>query len=528
MSLLSRTSGVYENIKHSHINLVKLENSNIQIFQKSISYLFSLLDRSDFIQNEISLRLWILRSTVLFTLLPFDDERLELLSQVETLQIATDGFSEMSSSIETIKATLLKLIETGINPKREWLLCSLNENVKSDDQLTGILSALTSGKSPGWSSEFINELKLLNESLYFIGSLRDLKHTLYKRIVLPCGCMNAPYRILSELIHSGRTSQFDVLLYSGESFNVPKRMIVPVSNELFTRFEKTSLEKVITEINEGSSIHIIDEWINNSFWHEIHGADRKAAVNLIPAHYVLFKNGTGTFLPKDGRVQILYENTNVSFSENDLKLIPVEDIHEGDLVILRVGQSGFLLDNTSESILQKSGTNNLYEEATQWKNCLDALLLTHSWNDIVIELGARGVIVPASTVQRWAGQEGLGPRNEKDFNGLIRLLVDKGKIDLENERIEQYITAKWNNLQKLRGVRHKAGHLIRQELFKALSKKLSETTGPMNDKTTVHMEAEGTAELIILRIFSVDQNPSYVSPMRIGRVDDLRSNKWLG
>ena len=528
MSLLCRTSGVYENIKNSHINLVKLENSNIQLFQKSISYLFSLLDRSDFIQNEISLCLWILRSTVLFTLLPFDDERLALLSQVETLKIATDGFPEMSSSIETIKATLLKLIETGINPKREWLLRSLDDNENSENQLIGILSALSLGKSPGWSSEFINELKLLKEELYFIGSLRDLKHTLYKRIVLPCGCMNTPYRLLSELIHSGRTSQFDVLLYSGESFNVPKRLAIPVSNELLARFEKTSLEKVVTEINEGPSINIIDEWVNNTFWQEIHGADRNAAVNLIPALYVLFKNGTGTFLSKDGRVQILYENTNFSFSENDLKLIPVEDILEGNLVILRVGQSGFLLDNTSESILQKSGTNNLYEEATQWKNCLDALLLTHSWNDIVLELGARGVNVPASTVQRWAGQEGLGPGNEKDFNGLIRLLVDKGKIDLENECIEQYITAKWDNLQKLRGVRHKAGHLIRQELFKALSKKLGEIAGPINDTATVHIEADGTAKLIILRVFYVDQNPSYVSPMRIGRVDDLRSNKWLG
>lgn len=528
MSLIQFASGIYENVKNSHINLVKFENSNIQLLQKNISYLFSLLDRGDPIQNEISLRLWVLRSTILFTLLPFNDERLSLLSQVKELQDLVDGFPEMTSSIGIIKTILIKLHETGVNPKREWFLNSTSESNNSANQYIGLLSNLSSSRSPGWSSEVMNELKLLKQDVYFINSFHDLKHSLFKRIVLPCGCINTPHRILYELFYSGRARQFDVLLYQGESFNVPKRLSLPVNNRLSARFEKSNVEKVITEINESSSIQTIDDWINNSFWNEIHGGNRNIGENLIPAHYVLFKNGTGTFIPQDGRVQTLYEDDTYSFSEDDLKSIAAKELHEGDLVIIRVGQSGFLLDSATESIMLKTGTHNLYEEATQWKSSLEALLLTHTWEDVVVELDARGVNVPISTLQRWAGYEGIGPRNEKDFNGLIRLLIDKGKIDLATETIEQYSRKTWNSLQSLRGLRHKAGNEIRQELFKALSKRLGEMNGPIGDKTSINMEFDDTAELQILRVFQVDQNQSYVSSSRIGRIDDLRSNKWLG
>lgn len=526
MSLINRVSAVYINVKHSHINLVKIENSNIQIIQKNISYLFSLLDRSDSIQNEISLRLWILKSTILFTLLSFTDERLLFSSQIKKLEILTDGFPQIITPLETIKSSLFNLIEAGTNPKREWLLKSFVEDLGK--QPIGVFTAICHGRPPGWPEEFLQEFKAVNQELGFISSLKELRNELYQRIVLPCGCMNTPHKMLSELIHSGRTSYFDVLLYSGESFALPQRLKLPVNSELSSRFEKSSLEKSISEIDEILPDSSIDIWVNNTFWQEVHGECRNVSECSVAAHYVLFKDGTGTFLPKGRRVQIFYENASCSFSENDLRFIPLEELQEGDLIILRVGHSGFLLDNTSELILHNAGTDNLFEEATQWKECLEALLITHSWDEVVSELGDRGVLVPVSTVQRWAGHEGLGPRNEKDFNGLIRLLVDKGKVILNDESVEHYIQSKWSNLQALRGVRHKAGHLIRQELFKALSKKLGQCVWPLSDKIIVHTEVESTAELVILRVFAVDQSPAYVNPIRIGRLDDLRSNKWLG
>ena len=44
----------------------------------------------------------------------------------------------------------------------------------------------------------------------------------------------------------------------------------------------------------------------------------------------------------------------------------------------------------------------------------------------------------------------------------------------------------------------------------------------------INIEGDAGAELLILRVSSVDRNPAYVPPSRLGQVDDLKGNKWLG
>ena len=111
---------------------------------------------------------------------------------------------------------------------------------------------------------------------------------------------------------------------------------------------------------------------------------------------------------------------------------------------------------------------------------------------------------------------------------LINLLADKGKIKKTDEELIRYTDTRWKSLQELRGLRHKAGNLIRQDLFKVLFSRIESGSGQLNDGERIHVEGVTGAELLILRVSSVDRNPAHVQPSRLGQVDDLKGNKWLG
>ena len=94
--------------------------------------------------------------------------------------------------------------------------------------------------------------------------------------------------------------------------------------------------------------------------------------------------------------------------------------------------------------------------------------------------------------------------------------------------LNSYVDSRWNSLQGLRSVRQKAGNLIRQDLFKALFSRLKKGNGKLADGEVIHIEGDAGAELLILRVSSVDRNPAHVPPSRLGQVDDLKGNQWLG
>lgn len=526
MSAFHLTSGVYENAHSSYINLIKIENNVIDSFQKNITKLFLMVDRNDQEQKQISLRVWILRSTVLFTLLDFDDELLGLTRQLEDLKALSSCFPLLSPAILNLESNINLILKLS-NPKRDWLLNALNDGVSNVNGI-GILRRLSSGHSPGWPKEIKSYLPETAGSILYIQSSKEYKNRLLDKVVFPCGCSNCPHQFLINLIYSGVTSHIDILLYPGERFNLPKRLTLPIDSKLQSKFQKTVLEMSVTGIPQEDSVDSIDRWVNTSFWDEIHSGDRCYSESLVPAHYVLFNNGTGTFLPKNGKAQVLAEYPGQLFTSENINFKNVENLSAGDLVVLRSGDSVFLLDFASDNILHKIGSDNLLEDATEWKAGLEALFQTYTWEDVANELKTRNVNVTTVTVQRWAGPDGLGPGNEKDFRALISLLIEHKKIVLTSQSTESYISDKWFKLQQLRGVRHKAGQMIRNELFEALARQMHKTIQPIGDKTVIHLDVQSGVELNILRIFTVDHVPSYVHPSKIGRIDDLRNNKWLG
>lgn len=527
ISVFSRTSRVFENARQSCLKRHEIDFSPAAQIMQVSSRLFQMLDRADPVQAEVSRRLWVIRSSIIFTVLPFDDPALKLQNQMSELEQSSCGLPDAVQLIDILKKHVAEIVSVGRNPKRELFLHVLDESIGKDGGRIGVFCALSAGRPPGWPLERSAQLSALNERIMLISSRKHLRSNVFGTVILPCACLNSPPVLLSELLFSGCSARLDVLLYKGERFQIPKRMMLPVDGIFAERLQKTEIEREAIEISSDLVSSTVDTWMNEAFWQGLHGAARNGSPNLVPASYMLFCDGTGTFLPENGRVLTLPADGEVA-DENDLCLVHVEDVCEGDLIVLRSGDSGFLLDEASERVISSEDNEILFGTATDWKEALEALLVTHSNNEVALALRERGAPTSAASIHQWCGPEVLGPRDEHVFRELIRLLVDKGKIKKSGVELDSYADSRWNSLQALRSVRQKAGNLIRQDLFKALFSRLKNGNGKLADGEIIHIEGDAGAELLILRVSSVDRNPAHVPPSRLGQVDDLRGNKWLG
>lgn len=528
-SAFSRTKRIFENARISFLTRHEIEFPSASGLIQASSRFFQMLDRTDHVQAEISRRLWVLRSSILFTLLPFDDPDLKLLLQVNELEQSSGGLPDAAPMIDSLRKYVTDIVSAGRNPKRECLIHMLAENIGNGFGQIGMLTALSAGRPPGWPQKKSGLLSELNERILPIGSRRNLRSNVFQTVILPCACSNVPPSLLSDLLFSGVASRFEVLLYSGEKFQVPKRLILPSDRIFAGHLQKSEIEREVEVVLGAPALSAVDTWVNQAFWQGLHGAARSGSHDLSAARYMLFCDGTGAFLPEDRRVMTLPADGKLT-DESDLCLVRVENVCEGDMVVLRSGDSGFLLDDASERIMGRAGNDSLFEIATDWKDALDALLVTHTNEEVAQDLRERGVSTSAASIHQWIGPEVLGPRNERVFREMINLLADKGKIQKIGAELTNYADSRWHSLQALRGLHQKAGNLIRQDLFKALFSRFGNGNehGKLSDRESIHIEGDTGAELLILRVTSVDINTAYVQPSRLGKMDDLKGNKWLG
>lgn len=529
ISAFSRTCRIFENCKHSSFIKHEIDFPSASHCIKVSSQFFRMLDRTDPVQSEISRRLWVLRSSVLFTVLPFDDPDLRLLIQVSQLEQAAIGLPDAAPLIDSLRKVVADIVSEGRNPKREWLARVLPEVLEKGGGYIGFLTGLSPGRSPGWPQERYGLLAELCSQILPIGSRRDLRSNLFETVILPCACSNVHPSLLSELFFAGLTTKLEVLLYPGERFQMPKRLMLPSDCIFSGHLQSSKIENEVVVVPVDRTLPAVDTWMNEAFWHGLHGAARGSRHELSPAKYILFCDGTGTFLPADGRVITLPADGKVN-DENDLFMVRIDDVCEGDIVVMRSGDPGLLLDEASERIIGREGNEYLLEMATDWKDALDALLVSHTNEEVAEGLRERGVSASSASIQNWIGPDVLGPGDERVFHELIYFLAAKGKIQKVGTELTKYAAVCWQSLQSLRGLHHKAGNLIRQDLFKALFSRLGKESGcaTLSDRESISINGGTEAQLLILRVAAVDSSTAYVQPSRLGKIDDLVGNKWLG
>ncbi len=345
-SLFSRTNSRFQNTRQQRLIQNKIDFPPADRVIRTSSRLFQMLDLDEPVQVEVLRRLWRLRSSILFSVLPFDDPSLQLQYQMAELENMSEGLPEASEWIKSLKADVADLVRSTWNPKREWLLQYLSDHPQPRDESIGILTALSAGRSPGWPAQVSSSLPVSDDSIVFIGSRRDLISNVFESIILPCACRNTPFQLLSSVLFSGVTSTLEVLLYPGEKFQIPRRLMLPDDRFFERRLSRAQIEREMVVVEGDPTVYAVDDWANEAFWQGLHGAARTSLPDHVPANYILFCDGTGTFLPASGRILTLPKSGSIS-SEGDLCTVPLKEICEGDLIVLRTGESGVLLDEAS-------------------------------------------------------------------------------------------------------------------------------------------------------------------------------------
>ena len=318
-------------------------------------------------------------------------------------------------------------IDIRTNPKRDKLQEILDRSANTDDGSVGVLSVLAAGRTPGWPPERADVLACLSDRAIAIRSEKEMSSSLFAKVVLPCACRNAPSALLSAVLYAGVTSSIDALVYDGEKFSVPQRLQFPTDAVFASKLQHTKVDHEVADAPGETVLSAVDTWMNEAFWQGVHGGARTESAEYVRANYLLFSDGTGTFLPANGRVLTLPASGLLS-AESDLCRVRVEDVGEGDVIVLRSGESGFLLDKTSNRLMTSEGIENSLETATDWKESLEALLVTHSCEEVAAALKERGVACSAASVHQWVGPEVLGPGDEQVFRKLLYLLLEKGKL----------------------------------------------------------------------------------------------------
>lgn len=523
-----KANRIFENCKTSTLTKHEIQFPLAERVIQLSSHLFQMLDRTDSAQSEISRRLWVLKSSILFTALPFDDPTLRLQAQVLELECMLECLPDTRLLMDSLKKTVIDITAVQ-NPKREWLARMHPLASSEEEGLIGILTGLSAGRSPGWPQEKVGILADFNPRLLSITSKRDLKSGLFEAIILPCACSNVCPSLLSDLFYAGLATKVVVLLYPSERFQIPPRLILPKDSIFYEYLQSSKTEHETVAVPVGQTLSAVDTWINMTFWQGLHGAERSERPDLSPARYMLFFDGTGTFLPEDGRIMMLPADGKV-VSENDLCMVRTGNVCEGDMIVMRSGNSRLLVDEASERIVGREQNESLFEMATDWKTSLDALLVTYTSEEVAAALLERGVSVSANSIQQWIGPKVLGPGDKQIFRELIYLLADKGKIQISGTELTSYVDIRWQSLQEVRNLHHKAGNLIRHDLFKALFSRLGNEnrSAALTDLERIRIDADTEVQLLILRVAAVDSSTAYVQSSRLGKIDDLAGNKWLG
>jgi hypothetical protein len=521
----SEVTRIYQNTKNLAVVLNEIECRSITNLLKITSRFFQILDREDPDQRDISRRLWLLKETVQTTFLPFDTKSLGLADQIAELSNAIVGLPEAEKFVEDLKQIIDVLIVTSVNPKCDWLKVNLSKDELGSGRVA-ILSKPSVGKSPGWPVESIGQLANQFDEIHFFCSVKEFRLETYDLIVLPSSCRNASPDLMTEIIHSGRAGKINILIYKGESFFLGKRLQLPeiaAFKDIAKRAEINFSSNVIEEVQSSA----IDIWMKETFWQGVHSGGRAPGKDLVAANFICFSDGSGTFLPADGRSLLLPSNGRLS-EETDLRLVAVDNLCEGDLIVLRIGDSSFLLDRASDQLSQNNAAEVSLDEVTDWKDALEALLITHSPQEVAHELLEKGVKVSGFSIKQWAGPDVLGPGDEGDFKALISLLWEKGKISNVNLQLNEYSENKWKALQAHRGLRHRAGNLVREMLFKNLIEHFRDGIDLSCERTSIYLEGDKSTELLILKIHAIDTNPSFVFSSKLCKLENLKGNKWLG
>jgi len=256
----------------------------------------------------------------------------------------------------------------------------------------------------------------------------------------------------------------------------------------------------------------LDKWANESFWSSIHAqhTDISPATDKdvsVGARFVLFADGSGAFLPEDGRVvevsDLFEAGASFDVTEGKLPRTSVKELEEGDLVMLRLSGSGDYLDDVADALIGKAGESGLRERALQWKDRLHESIKRHGEGFLASKV--RGLGVRLSSPQylwAWAGAAVMAPQDKATFHCLIETIwrLDEGQTA---EGAAAYADARWSEMERLKAFHLKAGVAIRAALVVRVRDLVAERRR-IDSVESIELPGVAAGRMGLLRVSAVD------------------------
>lgn len=488
--------------------------------------IFSTVDREDETQRRIARQAWILKSTILQTMLQFDDRRLGIALMAESLRLMAAAFPMIAPWVDRLFVLSEELVVTAQNPKREWFLKLLN----LADKLvypTAILAGLQGTKTPGWPNEISSSKDFPGHPITLVRTRKDLKDKIFGTVVIPGAVRFTNRPLLHDILYGGRSSDLVVLAYGTESIYVPQPIALPTDST----FGGASFRKPRAVLQEKDPTdNQIDIWANESMWEELRSQHLNVAPTserdvTVSARFVLFADGSGAFLPDDKRVVELSELLDgggyLDTSEDNLPRKNVRDLEEHDLIMLRLSGSGNYLDDVADSEMEQAGLFNLRREATEWKQWLHGVIKEHG-EGLVARTGKDfGLRLRSATyLWEWAGDGVMAPHDFPTFLALIATLVklDPSKI---TRGVDQYAHEKWQQMERVKTFHVRAGAAIRTALLQRVKGLVAERR-QVETVESIELPGVEAGRMGLLRVSAVDSKPVRAPHSRLFHVFPLK------
>jgi hypothetical protein len=486
--------------------------------------IFASLEREDEFQRRVARSVWLIKSAVLQTFLPFDDARLSIKASAEELIRVANTLPAIRADAAIVASILDSLTASAVNPKREWFLRELGHG-PSRRITTAVFAGLQGAGTPGWPVDLdpASEPGLIG--IPMIRTRKDCRKLVFDRVVIPGTTRFAAKSLVLDLLYGGRAREVVVLTYRGERAFLPEPIQLPTDNVFASRADARS-DMVEVEVEAEVVDSQLDAWATSSMWQAIRAqhvdmnpvSDRDVTVS---ARFVLFADGSGTFLPEDRRVveisHLFDEGADAAPSDDQLPRKQVRDLEEGDLVLLRIAGGGHYVEDVADDLMAKAGLRDLRRAATDWKEALSRVLKKRG--DGYVARAARDIglrIRNASYLWQWAGDAVMAPHDFETFLALIRAIA---RLDpTENlGKTDEYAQARWRQMEQVKSFHMRAGVVIRNALLERVKQLLAERA---SIATVLSVELPGLAagRMGLLRVSAVDAKPMPVPLSRLFHV----------
>lgn len=522
MSVFRETGARFRNAAGTRVQVFRIGNSNIGMALTACRRMFELLDRADSFQSDLAWKVWEIRAHLLFTLLPFDSPEINLEARASEIAEAAGSLPGATAAANNLASAIRSMIENPINPKYRWITQHSDERtLDGETEGTALLAMKVMGRTFGWPMNAAGQFAG-RDGMSIIASYAAISDGIHDRLIVTGTCRYLPPRVLTRLFHEGRARKLDVLVYEGEYFALPGRPSPPDSTVFRGRQTMARIicsNEEVTEQPLGGEPDA-DQQMSDLLWNIAHDGEREAMPGLAEARYVLCTDSHGLFVPANAEVTVW--RCAESGVMPHLESVRVDQLAEGDFLVMRPTDTSYLLDIASA----EQGYEHVLDEACSWRPALERLLLTVGPDEVAKEMvreGAHGLALSQS-IRNWADGTVYGPGARREFRALLAVLIRHGKL-VPGVSFDQYLSNHWSGLHELRGIRHRAGAKVQQEIRQALERALEHDQDIRNRHSVTLVSG---VKVMLHLVAAVDDRPSWIPPQRLMHMQPMKGGRWHG